>query len=410
MSYQFTTTISREAFDQFVSTCSMKTIFQTSQWATIKKEWEPLFTAVTKNDEIVAASLVLIRKLPLGYTLFYLPRGPVLDYSNTELLSFYFNHLKKTAKKRRAISIKIDPNILLSSTPIKEPIEEVRTSFELDQLEKLGFKHFGFNKDLYSSSQPRYSACLYYQEDFEAQAKGMKAQREIKKAKKKGLEIQRLSYEQLDIFSELMKKTEQRKGVALRSLEYFQRIYQAFQDDCYVIISTLNQKERLEEAQELFEQLETAINQQKLAGTRLNQAVDQRNSLEKEIAFLEEKIKEYGDTAAISGLLAVRDSKTCELLYAGMNDEYKKYYGTYYTYFSGIEWGQQSGCEVCNFGGIPGTLDDGLTEFKSFFSPNVDEYIGEFDLPVNKIVYPIFTSLLPSVKKLRKKLRGNKNK
>lgn len=36
-------------------------------------------------------------------------------------------------------------------------------------------------------------------------------------------------------------------------------------------------------------------------------------------------------------------------------------------------------------GGVEGTLDDGLTRFKSHFSPVIEEFIGEFTLPVSSL-------------------------
>ena len=38
-------------------------------------------------------------------------------------------------------------------------------------------------------------------------------------------------------------------------------------------------------------------------------------------------------------------------------------------------------------GGVEGTLDDGLTKFKDNFAPTINEFIGEFDLPVNTLLY-----------------------
>lgn len=43
--------------------------------------------------------------------MFYLPRGPILDFENTRLLEFYFSELKQIAKKRHCLFIKVDPGI-----------------------------------------------------------------------------------------------------------------------------------------------------------------------------------------------------------------------------------------------------------------------------------------------------------
>ncbi|MEG2799709.1 MAG: peptidoglycan bridge formation glycyltransferase FemA/FemB family protein, partial [Erysipelotrichaceae bacterium] len=34
-----------------------------------------------------------------------------------------------------------------------------------------------------------------------------------------------------------------------------------------------------------------------------------------------------------------------------------------------------------------GSLDDGLTKFKDNFNPMIVEFVGEFELPVNKLLY-----------------------
>ena len=36
---------------------------------------------------------------------------------------------------------------------------------------------------------------------------------------------------------------------------------------------------------------------------------------------------------------------------------------------------------------IEGTLDDGLTKFKDNFNPTINEFIGEFDIPIYPFMY-----------------------
>lgn len=407
MNYKFFKSISEEQFNEFAITHPQHSIFQTSEWTKVKEEWNHLFTAVILDDKIVAASIVLIRKLPLNFTLFYLPRGPLIDYENEELLTFYFDELKKVAKSYHALSIKVDPNILLNSTPYdKYKDAELNTNNEsIDALKKYGFKHFGLNKDMYSSSQPRYTMRVYYEDDFETQANKMKAKKNINKAIKKGLELEELDYDRLNIFADIMKKTEESKSVSLRSLEYFQRIYKAFGDDCYVVVAKLDQKKRLGNLESELSKLHEEKVQENLPLKR-SKAIDVSiNSIETELKVLNNTIQQYGDVVYISGGLSVKTGDTLEQLYAGINRDFNQFNGSYLTQFDRIRWGYNKGCKVCNLGGVPGTLDDGLTMFKYCFNPNVEEYVGEFDLPVNKIVYPIFNKTLPIVKKLLKKLR-----
>lgn len=54
-------------------------------------------------------------------------------------------------------------------------------------------------------------------------------------------------------------------------------------------------------------------------------------------------------------------------------------------------------------GGVDGDFKDGLSEFKSNFAPIVREYIGEFDLPVHRLLYVIAIKAMPYAKKMLKK-------
>lgn len=44
-------------------------------------------------------------------------------------------------------------------------------------------------------------------------------------------------------------------------------------------------------------------------------------------------------------------------------------------------------------GGVEGSLDDGLTKFKDNFNPTINEFIGEFDIPVYPIMYRLTQKL-----------------
>jgi serine/alanine adding enzyme len=55
---------------------------------------------------------------------------------------------------------------------------------------------------------------------------------------------------------------------------------------------------------------------------------------------------------------------------------------------------------------MEGTLDDGLTVFKSNFLMNVEEAIGEFNFVLNRPVYWAFDKAYPYVLKTAAKIRS----
>lgn len=405
MEYSFSDAVAKDVFDQFSRKHPQTSIFQSVQWPAVKQEWEPLYTGVYQGNTLVAAALVLIRRLPLGYTLFYIPRGPLMDYENQELIAYYLKKLAVVAKQWRAISIKFDPNIVIESRPLnKKTKEKIRDQHPMvEALARLGVKHFGFNNDLQGTSQPRYNARIYYDQVKETinKSKGFK---DALKAEKRGIQLVRLTKEDLPLFVDILKFTEERKGISLRNVEYFQRLYDAFSQDIYIVATALNLKETLNKQELRYQEVLEKLKKRKNPNNN-HELEEQKQSLEKDIAFLQEKIKDNPETVYLSTMLAVRYEKTCEILYAGADASYRQYLASYLSFSKGIQWGAESGCEVCNLGGIEGSLKDGLSIYKSYFDSNVDEYVGEFDYPINKLVYPIFNKALPMAKKLLHRLR-----
>jgi lipid II:glycine glycyltransferase (peptidoglycan interpeptide bridge formation enzyme) len=74
-----------------------------------------------------------------------------------------------------------------------------------------------------------------------------------------------------------------------------------------------------------------------------------------------------------------------------------------------IKWAKESGCTLYDFRGISGDLDPsnplyGLYRFKKGFNGSYTEFIGEFDLVFDALMYKLWDKGLPLVKKLRSKI------
>ncbi len=73
-----------------------------------------------------------------------------------------------------------------------------------------------------------------------------------------------------------------------------------------------------------------------------------------------------------------------------MDERFKKFMPQYKEYVENFRWAFERGCKYSNMGGVEGDLQDGLTKFKDNFNPMINEYIGEFDLPVaNPLIYRV---------------------
>lgn len=106
--------IDRKRWDDFVADSPNSPILQSWEWGEVKSgaNWEPLRVAVGEGGKIHAAIQILKRKLPyVGKSLFYAPRGPVLDLKDEAALDLLLSEVRKLAKKHKAVALKIDPEL-----------------------------------------------------------------------------------------------------------------------------------------------------------------------------------------------------------------------------------------------------------------------------------------------------------
>ncbi|WP_346671145.1 peptidoglycan bridge formation glycyltransferase FemA/FemB family protein [Faecalicoccus acidiformans] len=391
--YHFEINIQKEDYNKFVENHPYCNLLQSYQWADVKKNWDHLHTGVyDENHQLVAAGLVLIKSLPFGFTMFYLPRGPILDYKNKPLLKYYFSELKRIAKKRHCLFIKFDPAVHVNDYYSKDYNEDryPDTELFLKLFKETGAIHHGFTMKISDTIQPRFQSNVYYKPDWKEDLP-KHTKRLIKDADRRNVQIITGQYELLEDFSRLVELTEERKGVALRNKEYFELLLKTYPQGSVIFLAICNLNKLLKEAYEKKEALEKEIeNTPENAKKKIRKLQDQMNSTLKDIKEFDDMIQNMenpqGDIA-IAGVLSIQYGNTCEMLYAGMDERFKKFMPQYKEYVENFKWAFDRGCIWSNMGGVEGTLDDGLTKFKDNFNPVINEFIGEFDLPVNKILF-----------------------
>lgn len=402
---EFTDQLSREENDEFVKAHPLCNLLQSSSWADIKSNWDHCYTGVKKDGCLAATAMVLIKRLPLGFTLFYIPRGPIMDYKDQALTAFMLKELKKLGKKHHCLYIKIDPYILKNQYRIEEANESINDECKqvMNSLRACGAIHQGFTKDIMSTIQPRYQANVYAVENFEEKLP-RHTKRLMKDALKRHVQLIMGGSELVKEFAQVVAKTENRKKIALRNEEYFQKLMNAYGDDAKILLAKVNVKQLVDTTQTSLETMTQEYND-----LPENQ-VKKRRRLEEQLSSLRKDLSEYTEIAAavegqsemvIAGCLSVKYGPTMEMLYAGMDERFKKFMPQYSIYVKQMNWAFENGCHWCNMGGVEGTLNDGLTKFKANFNPTIDETIGEFDLPVNKSLYKASEMAY----KLRKKMK-----
>ncbi|URZ86794.1 peptidoglycan bridge formation glycyltransferase FemA/FemB family protein [Floricoccus penangensis] len=399
--------IKKDEHDSFVESSSLVCLLQSSTWGKVKNNWENELIGFYSNDKMVGTASVLIKKLPLNFSMIYIPRGPILDYSNRKLLKFVINSLKEYGKRKNALFIKIDPLILRSSFKLgDEQVINQESENIISDIKKFGGIWHGLTKEMSTTIQPRFQANVYTQADIESTFP-KHTKRLMNDARKRGVYTERADITQIEEFSNVVALTETRKNISLRNKEYFKNLMEMYGDDAYLHLAKVNVPQKLKEykknLEEINKQLLETQDHQKKKLTKLEQ---QKNSTTKYIKELESLNIISDEDMVIAGILSIQFGDTMEMLYAGMDDRFKTFYPQYLlnpkvfsdAYDNGIRWS--------NIGGIQGNLDDGLTKFKSNFNPTIEETIGEFDIPANKIFFSL--SQLAYKLKKEKKLKFKK--
>ncbi|NQN66594.1 peptidoglycan bridge formation glycyltransferase FemA/FemB family protein [Streptococcus suis] len=407
MVYTYKIGISEVEHDGFLKQSPQVNLLQSSQWATVKSEWRNERLGFFKDGKLVAVASLLIRRLvvPFSFTMIYIPRGPVMDYEDAELVSFVFKSIKEFALRERSVVIKFDPFIRLSSKTITgDREEELNVLAVKDRIVDWGGIWSGRVQTMSATIQPTCHAVLY-SESFSEESLNKRVRQNIRSARNKGIEIRIGREELLRDFSELLKKTEERKSIRLRGREYYQKILNAYPENSYIVVAYLDLAKRYEQLSYLEEKLvkesmtftsttrQSKIENYKKETRRINTELEMINSL----------IRNGSKLVPLAGTLTIDFAGTSENIYAGMDEKFKHYQPALLTWVETAKYAFERGVKWQNLGGIEPTLDGGLYHFKSHLNPVVEEYIGEFDLIVSPILYKIFQVLLEIRKKLRKK-------
>lgn len=408
-------------YEKFITEHKEKSHFLQSyiwgEFSKKKKKLTPYYLGLeNKNQQIVATALLLQKKLPLGYSYFYSPRGFMIDYLDKDLLSELTHKIKDYIKPKKAIFLKIDPPIIIRKENYLG--EEKKLEYNVDtifhNLSQVGFKHQGFTKN-FETMQPRYTFRIDLektQEEIDSHFSKTTKQR-IQKAIRLGTKVRIGTEEDIDTFYNLMLLTEDRKDFVSYSKDYYEELFSIFnkKNNVKLFIGYLDFDEVLshlkEEEKELNKKIEE-IDPNTSSKNGKRKLKDYKTSLEnlkKEIEKYQQAKEKYGKTIALNAHMIILYQEKAWVLYAGNHNVLTESYANYHTYYEHIKYCKNHNLKIYDQFGTIGDLDKnnkrmGLHEFKKKFGGDYIEFIGEFDYITNHFMYFIFTKLVPLYRKI----------
>ena len=402
--YSYKIGITAEEHDEFVKNSPQTNLLQSSDWAKIKDNWGNERLGVYQDQKLVAVASILIQPLPLGFTMLYIPRGPIMDYQNSELVAFMLQSIKTYAKSKRAVFAKFDPSLFLRKGLIGQEAKDQEATLAIIQsLKECGVEWVGRTEDMGETIQPRFQANIY-KEYFTEDQLSKSTKQAIRTARNKGVEVIFGGTELLDEFAALMKKTEARKGIHLRGKDYYEKLLTTYAGQSYITLSRINLAQRLASLKEQLEknQAEASRFNEKTKPGKIDNNRQEKERLEEEIQFLHQVLKAGQEIVSLSGTLTLEFGGTSENVYAGMDENFRRYQPAILTWYETAQHAFDRGADWQNMGGVENHLDGGLYHFKSKFNPMIEEFVGEFNLPTS-ILYPLVNKAYQLRKKLRNK-------
>ena len=224
----------KEEYEKFIKEQENCDFQQCRAWAKLKECWENEIIIIKDNNKNILATMsILIRKIPILGNLMYVPRGPIGNIEDEEILTEITKEMKKIAKKYKAFVVIIEPNIEKSNKNFTQMVQ------------KLGFKVNSNAIKFDQEIQARHNFRLNLENKTEEkifQNFSSKTRYNIRLATKKGVIIKEKRKDGLDEFYELMEETGRRDDFRIRSREYFERILDEFKQEVKIYIAYYNEK------------------------------------------------------------------------------------------------------------------------------------------------------------------------
>lgn len=419
---RFVENVKKDVFEEFVKNNPYKAHFmQSYYWGGVmkKKNFTPHYVGLEDNGKLVASALLLQKQLIGGFSYFYCPRGFVWNYNDLSLLEEFTKHLKKYAKKKKAIFIKIDPDIKRHDLDIDgNIINKDQNNYKLiDKLESLGYKNKGFNTD-FSNEQPRFTFRLNLEDDFENIYKRMHptTRKILNKKNQFNLDLYIGDIKDINDFYETMKETAKRENLKCNPIEYYKEFYTTLNkqnmSDLYIVKVQIDKLKKLysQKIDNIYNQInnidETKYKNKQKLNNKISEYKNELTKAQKEL----EKIKQIKEKEiTLSSIITVKYGDKVWTIHGGNHSLLRELNSNYLLYFQIIKDAYDQGFKTIDFFGTSGEANPdksnpiyGIHLFKKRLGGEYTEFIGEYDLIVNKFLYFCYHKLIPIYRKLKK--------
>ena len=352
-----------QAWNELIAGIPNAHLLQTWEWSQVKVKygWQALpFIWQADQEKPGAAAMVLKRSLPIGgfarrMCVLYVPKGPLLDWSDPGLRQRVLGDLQTFAKRLGAIFIKMDPDVALGMG-----IPRTETAVENDngqqvrsELLQRGWK---FSQD---QIQFRNTVMIDLSPSEEALLAGMKQKTRynIRLGQKKGVTVRVGTLDDLPLLYRMYAETSIRDGFLIREEGYYQTVWRNF--------------------------MSSPVS---AAGLQ---------------PFSEPLIAEVGGQA-VGAVSLFYFAGQAIFLFGMSRDEHREKMPNHVLQWEAMRRAKALGCQSYNLWGAPNEFNEsealwGVFRFKEGLGGTVLRTIGAWDFTPNPLMYKMYAEVLPHI-------------
>ena len=328
---------------------------QTSQWQQVKSHfgWDPHPLLWRDASGKPAAAALVLQRVPsigrftLPSSVMYAPRGPLLDWSDSDLVNRVIRDLQNFAREQGAIFIKIDPDLPVG---FGVPGEAEAATHSTGVAVRDALKETGW---LFSDEQIQFrnTVVVDLDEDEEDMLMRMKSKTRynIRLAKRRGVTVRSGGIEDIDLLYQMYAHTAVRDDFLIRGKPYYETVWKTFFD-----------------------------------------------------AGLAEPLIAEVEGQPVGAVVVFRFAGRAWYIYGMSRDEHREKMFNYRLQWEAMLTSKEAGCSEYDLWGAPDTFteDDplwGVYRFKDGFGGRVVRTLGAWDYPVRPFLYRLYSRVLPRI-------------
>ena len=363
--------MSNNFWNDLISKLPNPHFLQTYEWGQVKAKygWVPYYAVWTEDGKwkvesdvnslstfhspIVAASLILKRTAFRRFSIFYAPKGPLMDWTNEPLRKRVLDDLQSFAKKQGAIFLKLDPDVVLGRGVPASVGEVTENSGQavMSDLRRRGWVDSSDQIQFRNTVMVDLSAS---EEDILMRMK-QKTRYNVRLAEKKGVTVRVGSVDDLPMLYKMYAETSVRDGFVIRDEEYYMMVWKLF---------LTNYESRITPST---------------------------------IPLIAEV-----DNAPVAAIFLFTFAARGYYVYGMSRDKHREKMPTYLLQWAAMKHAKAHGCLTYDLWGAPDVFDEsdsmwGVYRFKEGLGGEVVRTLGAYDFAPSKFWYSMYADVMPRV-------------